>query len=383
MTIAETTSVLLTKNLRTEPCLRHWTPHRCGDPDGQLGRRLHRVLTASGKCISMVHFPLHGNRLVYVPLIKVAIMRHGSTWISSTGATLVHAHTALGGTCSENVSSGTVNWLRKWSNFTKLRVLVWMITNSSRTRVTRSNHGRGTRMGHARFSFTCLISSITSERTGNLYSVLSSYQQHLRHKERHRQEAHSHSSCIMISQEVALVAGDFNGTPWRCRSRNNLSTVDEAFTDCVLPTSTARPPLWGPGSWAGVCGFFKPPGSQRFGKVNKQGAFSIPRKTLDLRPNDQSCHHETWLHLDFVDWRNTCSRAHCPRRDMLKKCFERHCELAKKVKQLYKVTSSCLDDHQFKQDESYPIKSWKGNRNGSCKVFFHLPHFVDHEWADR
>ena len=34
------------------------------------------------------------------------------------------------------------------------------------------------------------------------------------------------------------------------------------------------------------------------------GAFSIPRKTLALRPTDQSCHHETWLHLDFVDWRN-------------------------------------------------------------------------------
>ena len=34
---------------------------------------------------------------------------------------------------------------------------------------------------------------------------------------------------IMISQEVDLVAGDFNGTAWRCRSRDNLSTVDEAF----------------------------------------------------------------------------------------------------------------------------------------------------------
>ena len=38
-----------------------------------------------------------------------------------------------------------------------------------------------------------------------------------------------------------------------------------------------------------------------FWKVHKHGAFSIPRKTLGLRPIDQSCHHETWLHLDFVD----------------------------------------------------------------------------------
>ena len=35
---------------------------------------------------------------------------------------------------------------------------------------------------------------------------------------------------------TVLVAGDFNGTAWRCRSRNNLSTIDEGFTDCALPT---------------------------------------------------------------------------------------------------------------------------------------------------
>ena len=105
----------------------------------------------------------------------------------------------------------------------------------------------------------------------------------------------------MISQEVDLVAGDFNGTAWRCRSRDNLSTIDEAFTDCALPTPPGPTPLWGPGSipdnWADVCGFLKPPGSQRFWKVNKHGAFSIPRETLGLRPTDLSCHHETWLHL--------------------------------------------------------------------------------------
>ena len=91
---------------------------------------------------------------------------------------------------------------------------------------------------------------------------------------------------IMISQEVDLVAGDFNGTAWRCRSRNNLSTIDEAFTDCALPTPRGPTLLWGPGSirdnWADVCGFLKPPGSQRSWKVNKHGAFSIPRKTLGL-----------------------------------------------------------------------------------------------------
>ena len=65
---------------------------------------------------------------------------------------------------------------------------------------------------------------------------------------------------IMISQEVDLVAGDFNVTTWR-----NLGTVDEAFTDCALPTPPGPTPLWGPGSipdnWADVCGLLKPPGS--------------------------------------------------------------------------------------------------------------------------
>ena len=116
---------------------------------------------------------------------------------------------------------------------------------------------------------------------------------------------------IMISQEVDLVASDFNGTAWRCRSRNNISIFDEGFSDCALPTPPGPPPPWGPGSipdtWDDVCGFLKPRGSQRFWRVNKHGAFSIPRKDLGLRPNDQSCLHETWLHLDIVDWSNRWS----------------------------------------------------------------------------
>ena len=75
-----------------------------------------------------------------------------------------------------------------------------------------------------------------------------------------------------------------------------------------LPTPPGLTPLWGPGSipnnWTDVCGFLKPPGSQRFWKVSKYGAFSMLRQALGLRASDQSCHHETWLHLHFVDWSN-------------------------------------------------------------------------------
>ena len=63
---------------------------------------------------------------------------------------------------------------------------------------------------------------------------------------------------LMISQNIDLVAGDFNGAAWRCRSRDNLSTIDEVFSDCALPTPPGPTPLWGPVSipnnWADVCG---------------------------------------------------------------------------------------------------------------------------------
>ena len=117
---------------------------------------------------------------------------------------------------------------------------------------------------------------------------------------------------IMSGHQIDVVAGDFSGTAWRCSNRDNTSTIDEAFADCALPTPPGPTPLWGPGSmpnnWADVCGFLKPPGSDRCWKARMHGAFPIPRKALGLRPNDQSCHHETWLHLDFVDWCNTQSQ---------------------------------------------------------------------------
>ena len=39
-------------------------------------------------------------------------------------------------------------------------------------------------------------------------------------------------------------------------------------------------------------------------------------------------------------------------KDMLKNALNENCELAnKEAEQLYKVSSPCLDDHQFKQEE--------------------------------
>ena len=44
---------------------------------------------------------------------------------------------------------------------------------------------------------------------------------------------------LMISQNIDLVAGDFNGAAWRCRSRDKISSIDEVFSDCALPTPPA------------------------------------------------------------------------------------------------------------------------------------------------
>ena len=41
--------------------------------------------------------------------------------------------------------------------------------------------------------------------------------------------------------------------------------------------------------------------------------FSILHEALAIRPTDQSCHHEAWLHLDFVEWRD--EQPHREKRD--------------------------------------------------------------------
>ena len=85
-----------------------------------------------------------------------------------------------------------------------------------------------------------------------------------------------------------------------------LCKSDSASTTGIQDPGVGRKKLLR-NNWADVCGFLQLPESDRYWKVRLHGAFSIPRKTLGLRPTEQSCHHETWLHLDFVDWRNTQS----------------------------------------------------------------------------
>ena len=117
---------------------------------------------------------------------------------------------------------------------------------------------------------------------------------------------------VMLDENVDSVAGDFNGDAWRrTTSASTLSIIEEPFVDCDLLLPPGSTPLWGPGAvpgtWSDVCGFLEPPESDRHWKVRQHGAFPFPHDALGIRQTDQSCHHEVWLHLDFVERRGSQS----------------------------------------------------------------------------
>ena len=111
---------------------------------------------------------------------------------------------------------------------------------------------------------------------------------------------------VMLDEKVDLVAGDFNGAAWRRTVwASTLSIIEEPVADCDLPLPPGPTPLWGPGAvrgtWSDVCGFIKLPDSSARRRVRQHGAFPARHEALGIGQTDQSCHHEVWLHLDFVD----------------------------------------------------------------------------------
>ena len=75
---------------------------------------------------------------------------------------------------------------------------------------------------------------------------------------------------IMISQEVDLVAGDFKEQRGVVAAETNSVLLMKPFLIVPCLRQWAPHRCGGPGSipnnWADVCGFLKPPGSQRFWK---------------------------------------------------------------------------------------------------------------------
>ena len=147
---------------------------------------------------------------------------------------------------------------------------------------------------------------------------------------------------VMLDENVDLVAGDFNGAVWRRDSSSNFSILEEAFADCAL-MPPGRTPRSIPGNWADVWGFLKPPESDRQWKVRLQGAFSIPRDVLGMRPTDQSRHHEAWLRVDFVGWHDVQLQREKPRQRILLKERSSPYRYGKKSERI----SDIMSDHSL------------------------------------
>ena len=129
---------------------------------------------------------------------------------------------------------------------------------------------------------------------------------------------------VMLEELVDVVAGDFNG-------------VGDATPALLVSVSLKRPSPTVPCRclpaphhcgvqgrfrvmWADVCGFLNTPESDERWRVRQHGALPIPHEALGIRQTDQSCRHEVWLHMDFVEQRNgqAHQKKHRERRLLLK-----------------------------------------------------------------
>ena len=99
------------------------------------------------------------------------------------------------------------------------------------------------------YCVTCFLSSCCAASGQKFFTVLSLHISNIYAKKKGiAKKLILTLRAIMISPAVDLVAGDFNGTAWRCRNKDNISTFDEAFSDCALLTPPGPTPLWAPGS---------------------------------------------------------------------------------------------------------------------------------------
>ena len=180
------------------------------------------------------------------------------------------------------------------------------LSSRYQARPARQGGWRRLRLGLTRRAITCLFSSTTSQRKKK-FTVMSLHINNNYVKKRGiGKKLILTIRAVMLDAKVDLVAEDFNGAAWRCDNSNSISIIEEAFADCALPMPPSPTPLWGPaavpGKWSDVCGFLKPPGFRW--KLENSSARRILHEALGIRPTDQSCHHEAWLHLDFVGWRD-------------------------------------------------------------------------------
>ena len=89
-----------------------------------------------------------------------------------------------------------------------------------------------------------------------------------------------------------------------------VSTIEKAFADCSLPTPLGPHHCGDPDRFqtTGVTCVVSSNSLIHIGLGRCDFMVLSPSHAkLGLRPTDESCHHETWLHLDFVNCRKTQS----------------------------------------------------------------------------
>ena len=148
-------------------------------------------------------------------------------------------------------------------------------------------------MGYARRACTSCISPTTRQWPEDFHGVESTYKQYLRQKRGIAKKLILTIRAIMIGQQVDLVAGDFTMERHggaAAEAKKAPSKKPSRTVTCLHSWAQHRCESLGsvPNLWSDVCGFLKPPGSDR--------------EALGLRSKNPCCHHETWLHVDFVDW---------------------------------------------------------------------------------
>ena len=114
------------------------------------------------------------------------------------------------------------------------------------------------------------------------------------------------SVLLTVQEDVDMVAADFNGASQRRKSgleQQYDSTLDEAFNNARLPVppphrcgALVEYQVNGP-MCADLSSHQK---SQTKWLIRKHGAFEIDGEELRLSSEDQTSHHETWIHLSRV-----------------------------------------------------------------------------------
>ena len=68
----------------------------------------------------------------------------------------------------------------------------------------------------------------------------------------------------------------------------------------------------------------------------------------------------------------------CDMEGHAKKCVERYCELAnRRTQQLYKVSTPCLDDHHFKEEELKSARELSNSMFSNCSEMLKSWHVLD------